>query len=434
MASKKSRVAILRTKPETVREDYHRLMNLANYQDYIDKTADTGLKVNISWHFFYPGSSTVPWQLDGVIRAMEKDGYKKDLIHACHNRTVVIDAHLGERENKQIDVVDAYGIRNVHLYEGEDWIDIGDAVGDLRKKFLCLNEVFPKGFSIPKRFIGENIIHLPTIKTHIFTTTTGAMKNAFGGLLERAPSLDPPGHPRDARRPPHDPEEDPQGCLRGHGRNVRRRRSRPALHDPAREERDPRVRRSGRDRLGRREADGHGPHGRLQVRAPRARAGPRRRRPARHRARRRRRCRQRELALRRSVQGDDVRLEEPAPHLLGPAEEAASSGRSRRGSRRGRTSRASRTTTCSGTRASRRRRWRPSSRATGAGSSRTGARSRSNDRGFPDVGEANPELIQIGAKHFAEGMRLIGMAVAESPEMNARKRRKQAADTKSTYY
>jgi hypothetical protein len=36
---------------------------------------------------------------------------------------------------------------------------------------------------IPRRFIGENIIHLPTVKTHVFTTTTGAMKNAFGGLL-----------------------------------------------------------------------------------------------------------------------------------------------------------------------------------------------------------------------------------------------------------
>jgi hypothetical protein len=50
-------------------------------------------------------------------------------------------------------------------------------------KFLCLNQVYPDGFMIPKRFIGENIIHLPTVKTHVFTTTTGAMKNAFGGLL-----------------------------------------------------------------------------------------------------------------------------------------------------------------------------------------------------------------------------------------------------------
>lgn len=179
----KSKVAIIRTSARTVLEDYHRAMNLAGYQDVIAKDADTGLKINISWHFFYPGSSTVPWQLEGVIGAMKKDGYSPDLIHGCHNRTVVIDAHLGERENKQIDVVNAHGLRNVHLYEGEEWIHIKDAVGDLTKKFVCLNDVYPKGFSIPKRFIGENIIHLPTIKTHIFTTTTGAMKNAFGGLL-----------------------------------------------------------------------------------------------------------------------------------------------------------------------------------------------------------------------------------------------------------
>jgi len=178
-----SRVAILRTRPETVLQDYHELMNLAGYQDVVARDADTALKINISWHFFYPGSSTTPWQLDGVIRAMRRDGYDPRLIHGCHNRTVVIDAHFGERENKQVNVIEAHGLRNVHLYEGEDWIHIGDAVGDLTKQFLCLNEVYPGGFYIPRRFLGENIIHLPTVKTHIFTTTTGAMKNAFGGLL-----------------------------------------------------------------------------------------------------------------------------------------------------------------------------------------------------------------------------------------------------------
>ncbi len=179
----KSKVAIVRTSPRTVLEDYHRLMNLAGYQDVIAKDADTGLKINISWHHFFPGSSTTPWQLEGVIGAMKKDGYNPDLIHGCHNRTVVIDAHFGERENKQINVTDAHGLRNVHLYEGEEWINVRDAVGDLADKFTCLNDVYPQGFMIPKRFIGENIIHLPTVKTHIFTTTTGAMKNAFGGLL-----------------------------------------------------------------------------------------------------------------------------------------------------------------------------------------------------------------------------------------------------------
>ncbi len=178
-----STVAIVRTSPSGVFEDYHRVMNQARYQDHIAKSRETALKVNISWHFFYPGSSTTPWQLDGVIRAMKRDGYAPSTLHACHNRTVVIDAHLGERENKQLAVVEAHGLRNVHLYENEEWVNVRDAVGDLTKEFICLNSVFPNGFNIPRRFIGENIIHLPTVKTHVFTTMTGAMKNAFGGLL-----------------------------------------------------------------------------------------------------------------------------------------------------------------------------------------------------------------------------------------------------------
>jgi len=179
----KSKVAILRTSPATVLRDYHRLLNLAGYQAVLPKDRDTALKINISWHFFFPAASTTPWQLDGVIRAMRRDGYRPELIHGCHNRTVVIDAHLGERQNKHLNVLQAHGLRNVHLYEGEEWIHIRDAVGDLADRFLCLNQVYPQGFMIPKRFIGENIVHLPTIKTHVFTTTTGAMKNAFGGLL-----------------------------------------------------------------------------------------------------------------------------------------------------------------------------------------------------------------------------------------------------------
>ena len=179
-----STVAILKTTPATVLSDTHRLMNLAGYQDVLPKDKDTALKINISWHFFFPGCSTTPWQLDGVIRAMKRDGYSPERIHGCHNRTVVIDSRMGERENKQVNVIEAHGLRNIHLYEpGVEWINVRDAVGGLADDFLCLNRVYPDGFMIPRRFIGENIIHLPTVKTHVFTTTTGAMKNAFGGLL-----------------------------------------------------------------------------------------------------------------------------------------------------------------------------------------------------------------------------------------------------------
>jgi len=52
-----------------------------------------------------------------------------------------------------------------------------------RAKMNVLDKIFPEGILIPDDFHGTNVVHLPTVKCHIYTTTTGAMKNAFGGLL-----------------------------------------------------------------------------------------------------------------------------------------------------------------------------------------------------------------------------------------------------------
>ena len=52
-----------------------------------------------------------------------------------------------------------------------------------KAEMLVLKKIYHEGIKIPEFFLGKNIVHLPTVKTHIYTTTTGAMKNAFGGLL-----------------------------------------------------------------------------------------------------------------------------------------------------------------------------------------------------------------------------------------------------------
>jgi uncharacterized protein (DUF362 family) len=174
-----SRVAVLKTTPATVIADCGRLMRLAGYQQFLPRENQTALKINISWHYFYPACSTTPWQLDGVIHTLLEDGYSKDLLYACHNRTVVVSARRGERANKHLPVVQKYGLRNIHLYEpGEEWTRYQP-----KARMLALDGVFPGGIRIPRRLIGSNIVHLPTMKTHVFTQMTGAMKNAFGGLL-----------------------------------------------------------------------------------------------------------------------------------------------------------------------------------------------------------------------------------------------------------
>lgn len=173
-----SKVAVIKTSPETVLDDIRNLMKLADYEEAIPKDHPIALKINISWHFWYPAASTTPWQLEGVIRTLLEDGYPKENIYGAHNRTVVVSAKKGEVANKHKPVLEKYGIRNIHLYENEEWVRY-----EPKSRMFALDSIFPEGIHIPKRLIGSSIIHLPTIKTHVFTTMTGAMKNAFGGLL-----------------------------------------------------------------------------------------------------------------------------------------------------------------------------------------------------------------------------------------------------------
>jgi uncharacterized protein (DUF362 family) len=180
MSMPRSRVAVLKTTPTTVLDDYKRLMRLAEYQQFLPHDKETALKINISSNYFYPACSTTPWQLDGVIATLLEDGYSKEKLYGCHNRTVVVSARRGELTNKHKQVVvGKYGLRNIHLYEkSEEWIQYTP-----KTKMRVLDKIYPEGIRIPKRLVGSNIIHLPTMKTHVFTQITGAMKNAFGGLL-----------------------------------------------------------------------------------------------------------------------------------------------------------------------------------------------------------------------------------------------------------
>ncbi|MDO8588140.1 MAG: DUF362 domain-containing protein [Armatimonadota bacterium] len=173
----KSVVAVLKTTPESVVEDYARLMDLAGFRAHLPADKDTILKINISWHHYFPACSTTPWQMEGVTKALRDAGYG-NLIPA-QNRTVVVDPKLGARRNHLESVVEKYGLEFVYLYEpGVKWIRY-----EPKSPMLVLDRIFPDGIYIPEMFVGKNAVHLPTLKTHVFTTMTGAMKNAFGGLL-----------------------------------------------------------------------------------------------------------------------------------------------------------------------------------------------------------------------------------------------------------
>jgi len=178
----RGQVAILRTTPETVLDDYARLMELAHYQENLPKDQDTLLKINISWQIWYPGCSTAPWQLEGVVKKLLADGYARERIIATHNDTVVVNGREGQLNNRHKFVQDKYGLKTAETYSDEvEWVRY-----EPKQPFLVLDKVYEgHGVHIPKLLFGKNVLHLPTMKTHVFTHITGAMKNAFGGLLDQ---------------------------------------------------------------------------------------------------------------------------------------------------------------------------------------------------------------------------------------------------------
>jgi hypothetical protein len=84
----------------------------------------------------------------------------------------------GARNNCWLSVLEKYGCRFQPLTE-VDW-----TVYRFKSKLLKLNDIFPDGIEIPAIYPGKDILHLPTVKTHGHSVTTGAVKNAFGGLLK----------------------------------------------------------------------------------------------------------------------------------------------------------------------------------------------------------------------------------------------------------
>ena len=174
----KSKVAVIKVKPATILEDVDRLCTLAGMKEALASDRTTILKDNISWHYPFPGANTTPWQLEGSIQALRNAGL--DDISCVQNKTVVTNAFKGEDLNHYVPLFKKYRIPVLYNFKDEDmkWVEYRP-----KAKMHVLNDIFPDGIRIPDYFFGKNILHLPTVKCHIYTTTTGAMKNAFGGLL-----------------------------------------------------------------------------------------------------------------------------------------------------------------------------------------------------------------------------------------------------------
>src|SRR4030095_3174871 len=165
MTGMKSQVAVLSTRPETVVEDYGRLMRLVKYDQVLSRDQDLILKLNLSWTKYFPACSSQPWQVDGVLKTLVDDGYDRARIFPVEKQTVVTHPHHGRRNHKGEPVLRRHGVPFIPLPDVE-WI-----VYRFKSPLLKLNRIFPEGIEIPKMYVGKNVLHMPTQKIHGHSVT-----------------------------------------------------------------------------------------------------------------------------------------------------------------------------------------------------------------------------------------------------------------------
>ena len=140
----KSKVAVAKTSPETVLDDYHNLLRLAEVESFISKDKVTILKDNISWHFPFPGANTTPWQLEGTILGLRKLGLGQ--VVAVENETVVTNAPKGDRLNKYAGIYKKHGIEvKFNFSEDFKWIKY-----EPNSELLALPKIYKKGIYLPE--------------------------------------------------------------------------------------------------------------------------------------------------------------------------------------------------------------------------------------------------------------------------------------------
>jgi len=194
MSKTKPQIFVKKVSSKTILQDYADLMDMAKYKKRYNPSNKVIVKLNLSWSKYFPACSSPPWQVDGVLKKLKEDGFKGKNILTAENKTVVTNIKKGLIGNKWEPIITKHNCFFVPLTR------IKFTPFKSKKLLHALDsKIFPEGFKIPEFYIGKNIIHLPTFKTHGHTGAKGgeftkdnpvseggitcAIKNAFGGLL-----------------------------------------------------------------------------------------------------------------------------------------------------------------------------------------------------------------------------------------------------------
>jgi hypothetical protein len=169
----RARVAVVRTAPHRVLEDYQRVLDLSGCASLLRDAPDVVVYGNLTWGRYFPGASSPPWQLDGVAAlANGRRGW----------RWMAGTGHTGRPRRGARDACwPAALARHGQTFEPLERANVLPYPPG--RRLMALDDVLPAGLPLPRSLRGSVAVHLPTLKTHGLVGLAGAIENAWSAWL-----------------------------------------------------------------------------------------------------------------------------------------------------------------------------------------------------------------------------------------------------------
>lgn len=158
------------TNPEVVFSAVKRAMELAHWEKYV-KGKNLVLKVNVVWDTIYPSCTTTPMVIEGVLKVIKssKTYHPEKITIVDTDTAAIMRADISFRVQGIQELAKKYGASVVNLSHTEFRLVPFDKALVLHK--LKISRVL---------LDADTIITMPVLKTHSYSSMTGALKNQWG--------------------------------------------------------------------------------------------------------------------------------------------------------------------------------------------------------------------------------------------------------------
>lgn len=158
------------TDPRTIFQAVNRAMELADWEKYV-RGPNIVLKVNVVWDKIYPSCTTTPMVIEGVIKTIRSSPKFKTakITIADTDTAAIMRADISFKVQGIENMASKYAAKVVNLSQ-TDFKTIPF------KKALVLHNLKISQVLLE----ADTIITMPVLKTHSYSTMTGALKNQWG--------------------------------------------------------------------------------------------------------------------------------------------------------------------------------------------------------------------------------------------------------------